>query len=137
MSVDSSVVVVYMCAVPERWLVNRSQEGGLWQLATAYRNHGHHKANLDPLGLKSTAALPYPLSPSSCGLDEGDRSRQYNTEGLLFAFHKPVAKLEEVVHYLEEMYCNTLSLEVAHIGVSLCRFVKLGILIDVYSVLRL
>ena len=112
-----------VCAVPEQWLVNRSQEGGLWQLATAYRDHGHHKANLDPLGLKATSALPYPLSPASCGLDVGDRSRLYNTEGLLFAFPKPVAKLDEVVDYLEEMYCNTLSLEMAHIGVSVCTLI--------------
>lgn len=99
--------------------MNRSREGALWQLITAYRNHGHHKANLDPLGLKVTADLPYPLSPAAYGLEVNDRERHYNTEGLLFAFPNPTASLDEVVDYLEGMYCDTLSLEVAHISVSI------------------
>ena len=109
---------MFVFAVPSEWLVNRSREGGLWQLITAYCNHGHHKAKLDPLGLKVTSVLPYPLTPEAYGLTSSDRSRQYTTEGLLFAFSKPTATLDEVISYLEEMYCNTLSLEAAHVEVN-------------------
>ena len=109
---------MFVFSVPSEWLVNRSREGGLWQLITAYRNHGHHKAKLDPLGLKVTSVLPYPLTPEAYGLTSSDRSRQYTTEGLLFAFPKPTATLDEVISYLEEMYCNTLSLEAAHVEVN-------------------
>ena len=87
-------------------------------MITAYRNHGHHKATLDPLGLKVTSVLPYPLNPEAYGLNASDQTRQYDTEGLLFAFPRANARLDEIIEYLEGMYCGTLSLEVAHIGVS-------------------
>ena len=109
--------------------MNRSRENGLWQLITAYRNHGHHKANLDPLGLKVTSVLPHPLSPEAYDLDANDRSKQYDTEGLLFAFQRATARLDEVIEYLEGMYCDTLSLELAHIGVSSA----IGVIIDLYG----
>ena len=120
-------------AVPQEWLVNRSKEGGLWQMITAYRNYGHHKADLDPLGLKSTSPLPYPLNPEAYGLDPADRNRQYITEGLLFAFPRPTASLEEVVDYLEGMYCSTLSLEVAHVSVSSVAHTRCGHVLALYS----
>ena len=112
------LLLVLICAVPQEWLANRSRQGGLWQLITAYRNHGHHKASLDPLGLKVTSVLPYPLNAEAYGLDLSDQNKQYDVEGLLFGFPRPTASLGELVEYLEGMYCGTLSLEVAHIGVS-------------------
>lgn len=104
--------------VPQEWVINRSKQGGLWQLINAYRNHGHHKASLDPLGLKVTSTLPYPLSPEAYGLDSNDPSKQYDIEGLLFGFPRLTASLEEIVDYLEGIYCGNLSLEVAHVSVS-------------------
>lgn len=111
----------YYHTVPQEWLANRSRQGGLWQLITAYHNHGHHKASLDPLGLKVTSVLPYPLHAEAYGLTDSEssnRSKLYDVEGLLFGFPGQTATLEEIVDYLEGMYCGTLSLEVAHIGVS-------------------
>ena len=89
----------------------------LQQLVNAYRNHGHLKAKLDPLGLVSASSPPaYPLSPQAFGL--ADAESDLVVEGMLPAFPNPKGSVHEVVAYLEQMYCGTMSLESAHVSVS-------------------
>jgi len=88
----------------------------LWRLATAYRDHGHRKANLDPLGMWQCESPPE-LSLASYGL-EGKENELFRTEGIVFGFPRPEAPLSEIVQHLEQAYCRTMTLEVAQVEVS-------------------
>lgn len=88
----------------------------LWRLATAYRDHGHRKANLDPLGMWQCESPPE-LSLASYGL-EGKEKELFGTEGIVFGFPRPEAPLSEIVQHLEQAYCGTMALEVAQVEVS-------------------
>lgn len=83
------------------------------RLVNAYRDHGHLKAKLDPLGLKSRSST-YPLEPHNFGLS-GDGP--FSVINLLHAFPHHEGTLSQIITYLEEMYCGTMSLEVAHVSV--------------------
>ena len=107
----------------EAWVRNRVAQANLWRLATAYRDHGHRRADLDPLGIWQCESLPE-LSMAGYGL-EGKEDELFRTEGIVFAFPKPEAPLplSEIVQHLEQAYCGTMALEVAqvevHINISL------------------
>jgi 2-oxoglutarate dehydrogenase E1 component len=76
-------------------------------LVQAYREFGHLRANLDPLGLTQRAER---LSPASFGLSEADLERRLadpDGEG-------GTLTLRELVSRLEETYCRTLGVELAH-----------------------
>jgi 2-oxoglutarate dehydrogenase E1 component len=78
------------------------------KLVHAYREFGHLRADLDPLGLTGRAEK---LSLASFGLSEADLDRRCAD---------PDAKggtvpLRELVARLEETYCRTLGVEIAHI----------------------
>ncbi len=88
----------------------------LQQLIDAYREHGHLKASLDPLGLMRTSSPPYPLEPQAFGLLDSDG--EFAVQDVLPGFPRSKGSLHEVVAYLEHMYCGTMSLESAHISVS-------------------
>lgn len=88
------------------------------RLIDAYRDHGHLKACLDPLGLVDPLATPlaYPLQPEGFGLS--DSGEQFSVvQELLPAFPQSKGYVGEVVDYLEHMYCGGISLQVAHISV--------------------
>ena len=108
--------IPFCSAIPNEWVVNRSKEANVWRLAVAYQQHGHFKAHLDPLGLKAPIT-PYPLTAGAFGFSEGDEHRQFETEGILFAFQKPEASLKEITTYLEDTYCGTLAIETESIRV--------------------
>ena len=91
-------------------------QANLWRLATAYRDHGHRKANLDPLGMWQRESPPE-LTLAGCGL-EGKEDELFRTEGVVFAFPRPEASLSEIVQHLEKAYCGTMALEVAQVEVS-------------------
>ena len=100
----------------EVWVRNRVAQANLWRLATAYRDHGHRKASLDPLGLWQPES-PQELSLEGYGL-EGRESEVFRTEGIVFVFERPKASLSEIVQHLEQAYCGTMALEVAYVEVS-------------------
>lgn len=90
----------------------------LHRLIDAYRDHGHLKARLDPLGLGDPAPLAYPLHPQGFGLP--DSGEQFSAlQELLPAFSRTKGCTSDVVDYLEHMYCGGISLEVAHISVGI------------------
>ena len=91
-------------------------QSNLWRLATAYRDHGHRKATLDPLGMWQRASL-IELDLADYGLG-GKEDELFRTEGIVFAFPKPEAPLSEILQHLEHTYCGTMALEVAHMEVS-------------------
>lgn len=92
----------------------------LHRLVEAYRDHGHFKACLDPLGLVNQSVEPqalYSLDPQGFGLSdsEGDLS---GLQELLPAFPDVKGSVSDVVDYLEHMYCGGISLQLAHVSVS-------------------
>jgi len=76
------------------------------RLVHAYRDYGHLRADLDPLGLTRRAS---PFTLGGFGLSEADRSRRCaDPEG------RGEVTLGELVARLEETYCRTLGVELAH-----------------------
>ncbi|XP_077997960.1 2-oxoadipate dehydrogenase complex component E1-like [Glandiceps talaboti] len=80
----------------------------LVRLVTAYRQYGHKKANIDPLGLTEKRQVPE-LNPRLYGLSSEDNT-QYDLEGIL-NIGKPTASLPEILQHLEDIYCGTVSAE--------------------------
>lgn len=87
-------------------------------LIDAYRDYGHLKACLDPLGLAepSGAVSAYSLQPQGFGLSDAEQFSML--QEVLPAFPHAEGRASDVVEYLEHMYCGNLSLEIAHISVS-------------------
>jgi len=83
------------------------------QLIQAYRNRGHQKAQLDPLGLKSIRHCD-DLDIHFHGLDHSDLSDVFETDSLKIG--KKTATLSEIIQALEEIYCGTLGIEYNYIS---------------------
>ena len=76
------------------------------RLVAAYREYGHLRADLDPLHLTQRAER---FSLATFDLSPADLERRCaDPEG------RPAATLRELVERLEETYCRTLGVEVAH-----------------------
>jgi 2-oxoglutarate dehydrogenase E1 component len=76
------------------------------QLVTAYREYGHLRADLDPLHLTQRAER---FSPAAFGLSDADLDRRCaDPEG------RGPLTLRQLVERLDETYCRTLGVEVAH-----------------------
>src|SRR5512138_936463 len=76
------------------------------RLVQAYREYGHLRADLDPLGLTQRAAK---LELASFGLSDADLDRRCaDPEG------KGGVSLRELVARLEETYCRAIGVELAH-----------------------
>src|SRR5512138_3791457 len=76
------------------------------RLVQAYREYGHLRADLDPLGLTQRAAM---LELASFGLSDADLDRRCaDPEG------KGGVSLRELVARLEETYCRAIGVELAH-----------------------
>jgi len=85
----------------------------VFQVIEAYRNRGHQKANLDPLGLKPVRHTD-DLNIEFYGLDSSNLSEVFNLES--FNIGKRSASLSEILKALESIYCSTLGIEYNHIS---------------------
>src|SRR5210317_1832647 len=83
------------------------------KLIQAYRNRGHQKAKLDPLGLKPIRHCD-DLDLSFYDLDESNLSDVFDTDTLKIG--KDSATLSEIIQALEAIYCNTLGIECNYIS---------------------
>ena len=83
------------------------------QLIQAYRNRGHQKAQLDPLGLKPIRHCD-DLDIHFHGLDHSDLSDVFEIDSLKIG--KKTATLSEIIQALEEIYCGTLGIEYNYIS---------------------
>jgi 2-oxoglutarate dehydrogenase E1 component len=84
------------------------QELAVYNLIEHYRDYGHLKANLDPLGMSQPAVESFDLS--RFGLKSADLEQSFAV-GALLGFEK--AKLKDIIAFLENSYCKTLTAQVA------------------------
>ena len=82
------------------------------QMISAYRQRGHQKADLDPLGLLVREHVP-DLDLSFHQLSEADFDTVFQTGTLYIG--KAEATLREIVRALEHTYCRTIGAEFMHI----------------------
>ena len=82
------------------------------QLISAYRNRGHQKAKLDPLGLAKREDVP-DLDLSAHGLTKSDLDTVFNTGNL--AIGKAEATLSEMIEAMDATYCGSIGAEYMHI----------------------
>ena len=82
------------------------------QLIQSYRNRGHQRANLDPLGIRKTSVCE-DLDIEFHGLQESDLEKKFNTDTL--SINKDEASLEEIINSLKKIYCGTLGIEYNYI----------------------
>lgn len=85
---------------------------GVLQLIAAYRNRGHQKAKLDPLGLAKREIVP-DLDLVAHGLTQSDLDTVFNTGNLEIG--KAEATLGEMVNAMEAIYCASIGTEYMHI----------------------
>ena len=82
------------------------------QLIQSYRNRGHQRANLDPLGIRKTSVCE-DLDIDFHGLQESDLGKKFNTDTL--NINQDEASLEEIINSLKKIYCGTLGIEYNYI----------------------
>ena len=58
-------------SVPAEWVANRAAQPNLWRLVSAYTEHGHRKADLDPLKLSRRYLLKEGEGERVGGEEEG------------------------------------------------------------------
>ena len=69
------------------------------QLIQSYRNRGHQRANLDPLGIRKTSVCE-DLDIDFHGLQESDLGKKFNTDTL--NINQDEASLEEIINSLKK-----------------------------------
>ncbi len=81
-------------------------------LIRAYRIRGHLVADLDPLGMRSTAANPE-LDPKTYGFTDADMDRPIFIDNVLGL---QVASMRQIVELVKRTYCGTFALQYMHIS---------------------
>lgn len=79
------------------------------KLVNIYRDYGHLKAKLDPLGLKRPEDDKEFETFKNLGLDKADKDKKFNVDHLSL---KNV-NLSDVVDHLEKIYCGSIALQVS------------------------
>lgn len=82
------------------------------QLISAYRQRGHQKASLDPLGIAVRDEVP-DLDLSFHQLSEADLDTVFQVGSLYYGASD--ATLKDIVDALEQTYCHTIGAEFMHI----------------------
>ena len=82
------------------------------RLIQSYRNRGHQKANLDPLGIMDRSKIE-DLDLDFHGLSKEDLNDEFYTDTLLIGKEK--ATLKEIIDSLKVIYCGNIGIEYNHI----------------------
>ena len=88
------------------------RQGKVVRLIQSYRNRGHLKAKLDPLGMMERR-LVEDLNIEFHGFSEMDLDEEFHTD--TFNTGKNKLPLREIVKRLEEIYCGNIGIECNHI----------------------
>ncbi|MCF6768505.1 2-oxoglutarate dehydrogenase E1 component [Thiotrichales bacterium 19S11-10] len=87
------------------------QVSAVMDLVYAYRAVGHKQAEIDPLGLRDTEAVP-DLSLEFHGLSAKDLNESFNAGSIT---NHQVSPLKEIVEKLKSIYCQSIGSEYMHI----------------------
>lgn len=94
-------------------------------LVRAYQSRGHHKANIDPLGLNREGeqfgyARPRELELDHYNFSKEDLEKEFTLgPGILPQFKSPQRekmKLKDIIETCERLYCGSYGVEYIHIG---------------------
>ena len=96
----------------EKRIVGDDKQIRIIQLIQAYRNRGHKRANLDPLGLKVPEQCD-DLDLEFHGLDQSDLNKTFQTDTL--KINSDEETLSGILGSLKKIYCGTLGVEYNYI----------------------
>ena len=96
-------------------LERERQEARVIELIGSYRQLGHARANLDPLGQEEHRQHADALSLENHGLGTRDLDQRFYTGTTYFGFPEDTATLREIVGALEATYSGTVATETMHV----------------------
>ena len=88
------------------------RQGKVIRLIQSYRNRGHLKANLDPLGMMERRIVE-DLNIEFHGLSHEDLNEEFYTDTFNTEYEK--LPLRDIIKKLEEIYCGKIGIECNHI----------------------
>ena len=88
------------------------RQGKVIRLIQSYRNQGHLKAKLDPLGMMDRRFVE-DLNIEFHGFSNDDLDQEFYTDTLNTVSNK--STLREIINLLEEIYCGNIGIECNHI----------------------
>lgn len=94
--------------------VSSQKQAHVTQLINAYRAHGHHAAQLDPLAMRVPEHVT-DLELNFHGLTQADLAQTFFTNGF-HALDKSSATLTEIVNALKAVYAQSIGIEFMHIS---------------------
>ena len=88
------------------------RQGKVIKLIQSYRNRGHYKSNLDPLGMMEKRHIE-DLDIKFHGFSDEDLDQEFYTDTLNTGSRQ--LPLREIIKRLEEIYCGNIGIECNHI----------------------
>lgn len=101
-------------SLEESVIKQRQELCNICRFVQAYRQHGHKKAVLDPLGLKGGKTV-VELSAERYGLRSSDGGKIIDASGIFSGVSGPVS-CQEFIAALEKEYCGSLTAEFEHLS---------------------
>lgn len=99
-------------AAPDGGSIHELKQIKVLQLIEAYRNHGHKKADIDPLGLREIPEVS-DLAMENHELYSTDLSTSFKTDMLHFGQENMT--LKALIEALEATYCGTTGIQCSHV----------------------
>eukprot|EP00118_Oscarella_pearsei_P016291 m.154340 g.154340 ORF g.154340 m.154340 type:complete len:917 (+) comp38634_c1_seq23:40-2790(+) len=90
-----------------------NHDRALVELVAAYQNHGHRKANVDPLHTKARSVPE--IEEKIENARTASLPESFSFQGLVFCDELTGGSLADLVNYLERVYCGRLGLETLHL----------------------
>lgn len=90
----------------------RARNSNFFRLVTAFREHAHKEANIDPVSFTKQESLTE-LNPKNYGLNLSDCVSFEN----LFITEKTNGSIAEAVNILKNIYCKNIGVEFTHLEV--------------------
>lgn len=85
------------------------------EIINAYRSHGHHQADLDPLQLSKRQDVE-DLHLSHFHISKADLQQTFDASTLDLPFAKSSVTLSEIYQVMKEVYCRSIGIEYMHIS---------------------
>jgi len=110
---ESKIAVAAPTASPQEVRARTLDSLRAIMMIRAYRMRGHLKANLDPLGLATTAGDASELDPATYGFAEADFDRPIFLD---YVLGLETATVREILALLKRTYCGNVGVQYMHIS---------------------